>query len=142
MSLDSENRPVDTIKKNILVIDDEDVIRQLLNDILDMLGFNVILSAAPEEALEIYREQGQNIDLILMDMMMPGMNGEQLYKAMNEIDRNNRVIVLSGYSMADEVESMIREGAVGFIQKPVSIAKLKETIMKALEDEHMEEHYE
>lgn len=122
----------DDIKKTILVIDDEDVIRNLMNDVLTMLGYNVILCSAPMEAIELYREQKENIDLILMDMMMPGMNGPELYAAMNAIEPNNKVIVLSGYSMADEVEQMLEDGVIGFVQKPVTIAKLKEIISDAL----------
>lgn len=120
------------LKKTILVIDDEDVIRNLMNDVLDMLGYNVILCSAPVEAIELYRQHKDRIDLILMDMMMPGMNGPELFEAMNAIDSNNKVIVLSGYSMADEVEQMLKDGAIGFIQKPVTIAKLKEIISEAL----------
>lgn len=120
-------------KKTILVIDDEDVIRNLMKDVLDMLGYNVLLSSEPKDALELYRMHKTEIDLILMDMMMPGMNGPELYKAMNQIDPNNKVIVLSGYSMADEVEQMLNDGVIGFVQKPVSIAKLKEILAEALE---------
>lgn len=119
--------------KTVLVIDDEDVIRNLMNDILDMLGYNVILSARPSEALELYRMHRHSIDLILMDMVMPEMNGQQLYRAMNEIDPDNRVIVLSGYSMAEEVEMMLQEGVAGFLQKPVTISRLKEIINEVLE---------
>ncbi len=120
-------------KKTILVIDDEDVIRNLMKDVLEMLGYNVLLCSAPLDALELYREQRRSLDLILMDMMMPGMNGPELYREMNAIDNNNKVIVLSGYSMADEVEGMLSEGVIGFIQKPVTINKLKEVIVDALE---------
>lgn len=129
---DFELSKLDPTKKTILVVDDEDVIRHLLCDILDMLGYNVILSATPEYALEIYTHYRQHLSLILMDMMMPGMNGLQLYRKMNAIDKDNKVVILSGYSILEGVEELLDEGVLGFIQKPVTIKKLEEVILNAL----------
>jgi CheY-like chemotaxis protein len=123
---------LDLNKKTILIVDDEVVILSLLRDILDMLGYNVVLCLSPEEALEVFTHDRMYIDLIIMDMMMPGMNGLQLYRRICQVDSNNKVILLSGYSMVHVTAQLLEEGVVGFVQKPVTIKKLDEAIQKAL----------
>ncbi|MDF1617706.1 response regulator [Petrocella sp. FN5] len=123
---------LDYNKKTILIVDDEVVILNLLKDILDMLGYNVVLCISPEEALEVFSHYRKSIDLIIMDMMMPRMNGLQLYRKICQVDSNNKVILLSGYSMVQVTAQLLDEGVVGFMQKPVTIKKLEEAIQKAL----------
>jgi len=123
---------LDLNKKTILIVDDEVVILNLLRDILDLLGYNVVLCLSPEEALEVFTHYRTCIDLIIMDMMMPGMNGLQLYRSICQVDSNNKVILLSGYSMVHVTAQLLEEGVVGFMQKPVTIKKLEEAIQKAL----------
>lgn len=123
-----------TRKKDlILVVDDEEIIRDLMSDILQMLGYDVLVCGSPIEAIDIYKERKEDISLIIMDMIMPKMNGRQLYQEINKIDENNKVILLSGYSEEHEIEQLMSEGILAFIQKPVSIGKLTKVIQYALE---------
>ncbi|VDN47432.1 conserved protein of unknown function [Petrocella atlantisensis] len=132
MSNDFNHLGLNLDKKTILIVDDEVVILNLLKDILDMLGYNVVLCRSPEEALEVFTHHRTCIDLIIMDMMMPRMNGLQLYRKICQVDCNSKVILLSGYSMAHITTQLLEEGVVGFMQKPVTIKKLEEAILKAL----------
>lgn len=120
-------------KELILVVDDERLIRDLMNDILQILGYDVVVCGSPIEAIDIYKDRKDEISLIIMDMIMPVMNGRQLYQEINKIDQNNKVILLSGYSEESEIEQLLSDGILAFIQKPVSIGKLTEVIEYALE---------
>lgn len=124
--------------KTVLIVDDEEVIRVLLNDVLTMYGYRTISCGIPEEAVEVYRSRNQDIDLVLMDMMMPGMNGQQLFWALKAINQDVKVVILSGYSMIEEVEGLILDGALGYTQKPVTIAKLRAVIDQALQEDNHE----
>jgi CheY-like chemotaxis protein len=119
-------------KDLILVVDDERIIRDLMDDILQMLGYDVIACGSPVEAIDIYKDKQDEISLIIMDMIMPVMNGRQLYNEINKINKNNKVILLSGYSEEHEIEQLLSDGILAFIQKPVSIDKLTEVIEYAL----------
>ncbi|PKM51340.1 MAG: hypothetical protein CVV02_06970 [Firmicutes bacterium HGW-Firmicutes-7] len=116
------------LKKKILVIDDEDVIRELMGEILDMLGFVPILCGSPVEAIQLFSDLHNEISLVFMDMMMPEISGRQLYHEFVKIDANKKVIVLSGYSMEHETKKLMEDGITAFIQKPVSIKELSKII--------------
>ena len=118
------------VDARILVIDDEAIIRELLNDILTMLGYEVIITGSPKEAIEIFTKEHENIHLVILDMIMPEMNGRQLFKRLKEIDQTVKGILLSGYSMEGEVEKSLSEGIIDFVQKPVSIKELSEILSR------------
>lgn len=112
----------------VLVIDDEEIIRDLLNDILTMLGYDAIITGSPQEALKIFKEQHKNIHLVILDMIMPEMNGRQLFSQLKAIEPDVKGILLSGYSLEGEVEKSLSEGIIDFLQKPVSIKELSEVL--------------
>lgn len=116
----------------ILVVDDEVIIRQLMGEILDVLGYEAILCGSPLEAIQIFTERHAEIALVFIDMMMPEMSGKQLYKEFTKIDLNKKVIVLSGYADDQEIQSLLDEGIAGFVQKPVSIKTLSGIIEQNL----------
>ncbi len=115
-------------KKNVLVVDDEPVICELLEDVLDMLGYNPITYGNPLEAIKSFRDNHMNIQFVIMDMMMPVMNGQGVFKEMKKIDPEIKAIILSGYSLIDEIDEMLANGVVGFLQKPVTIEQLTDII--------------
>lgn len=118
------------VSKKILVIDDEDVIRELMGEILDMLGYEPILCGSPVEAIKLFTNRHKEISLVFMDMMMPEISGRQLYQEFIKIDASKKVIVLSGYSMEHETKKLIEDGVTAFIQKPVSIKELSKIILE------------
>ena len=117
-------------KKNVLVIDDEPVICELLEDVLEMLGFNPMTYSSPLDAIDVYRGLNQKVYFVIMDMMMPMMNGQELFIEMRQINPDVKVVVLSGYSMINKIDDMLKNGVVGFLQKPVTINQLTDIIRK------------
>ncbi|MCA9426464.1 MAG: response regulator, partial [Candidatus Omnitrophica bacterium] len=102
----------------VLVVDDEDTVRILGKRILEKAGFEVLLASDGCEALEIYRRDGDNISLVLLDMTMPQMDGEEAFREIRKIRNDARVILSSGYNEQDATSNFAGKGLAGFIQKP------------------------
>lgn len=119
--------------KKILVVDDEDIIRELMGEILALLGYEPILCGSPIDAITLFKERHEEISLVFMDMIMPEISGRQLFEEFAKINSNKRVIVLSGYSMAYETQKLIEDGVSAFVQKPVSIKELSKVIKEHIE---------
>ncbi|MEJ2056189.1 MAG: response regulator, partial [Calditrichaceae bacterium] len=83
-------------RKTILVIDDEEMIREIAHDMLTHLGYNIITAGDGEEAVEVFKKQHQTIDLVLVDLIMPKMNGIICFQRMKEINQEVPIVVASG----------------------------------------------
>jgi PAS domain S-box-containing protein len=118
----------------ILVIDDEPVLRELAKNMLGQCGYKVICANDGIEGLEIYRAAGKNIDLVLLDMMMPNLNGKDTFIALSGINPDIKVVMASGFAKDSRVEEVLELGAKDFVQKPYTIYGLSEKIYKALND--------
>ncbi|MBN1352986.1 response regulator [candidate division KSB1 bacterium] len=101
----------------ILVIDDEDVIQKLNKRILEAEGFRVLTAHNGRRALEIF-QRIESIDLVMLDLIVPDMGGETIFHRLKQIDPGIKVLLLSGESDINTLCYLIRQGAVGFIQKP------------------------
>jgi two-component system, cell cycle sensor histidine kinase and response regulator CckA len=104
--------------ETILIVDDEELIRQLGADILEDVGYKIILAAGGEEAIQIYQENRKEIALVILDMVMPGLGGKETILKLKEIDPKIKVLLSSGYSTNEGVGEILKEGVGGFIQKP------------------------
>lgn len=119
-----QDTPIEGGSETILVVDDEETIRDLATEILQKYGYEVITVARGEEAIEVYARDSQRIDLVLLDLGMPGIGGHKCLSGLLQIDGNIRVIIASGYSMDEEVKKSLDAGAVGFIGKPYQLTDL------------------
>ncbi len=110
--------------RKILVVDDSEQNRMLLNDVLTYHGFTVLLAANGEEAVRLAREQIP--DLILMDIQMPVMNGLEAGKLLrtNPLTKNIALIALSSFNLLDDHENFFATGFDGYIAKPIDIREL------------------
>jgi two-component system, cell cycle sensor histidine kinase and response regulator CckA len=108
----------------ILLIDDEDVIIDVSRELLEMLGYTVLTAGNGWDAVELYRAKGTEIDLVILDMIMPGMGGKETFEHLKAINPNVRIILSSGYSMTEKTKDIINQGACAFLQKPFSIEEL------------------
>ncbi len=126
-----ENNPV-TGSGTILLIDDEPVILTSARDILQFLGYTVLVAEDGQKGLEIFSQQADEIDLVLTDMIMPKMNGKNCFLAMQKIDPNVRVLLSSGFTCNTDIEALTKVGLKGFIRKPYTIASLSQVVAKAL----------
>lgn len=119
--------------KTILLVDDESIVREIGEDMLSHIGHKVITAESGPEAVDIFRQQHESIDLIILDVMMPDMTGEQAYDQIKAIDNKVKVLVSSGFSIEDQAQNILAKGAGGFMQKPFSLEELKSKIGKIFE---------
>jgi signal transduction histidine kinase len=116
----------------ILIIDDEPLILDSTKDLLEMLGYTVYCAASGQEGTAFYMEKKDRIDLVILDMILPGMSGSQVLRMLKANNPGVRVILSSGYSLQGEVQKVMDDGCVGFIQKPFNLAELSTIVHQAL----------
>ena len=116
----------------ILLVDDEPLILDTASEMLKMLGYTVFLAPTGQEAVSIYMEKHNVVDLVILDMILPGMNGAQILKLLKEINPDVRVILSSGYSMQGDACEVMDMGCAGFIQKPYSFADLSALVSQSI----------
>ena len=114
--------------EQILLVDDEEGPIQVEKLMLKELGYRVMTAASGREAIDIYAEHTNTVDLIALDMIMPEMNGRATYEELKKINADVRVLLVSGYSLNKQVEELLELGCNGFIQKPFDIIELSRTL--------------
>ena len=119
-------------KECILLVDDEEVIRDLGKSILHGLGYEVITAANGEEALRIYIKRHDEIALVIMDRVMPKIDGIESYKLLKEVNPRVRVIISSGYA-ADEALNLKELGVMGFLDKPYRMAEMANMVRRSID---------
>jgi len=119
--------------ETILLVDDEGVLRELGRQILTRQGYRVLLAKTGEEALDLYREEGGGIDLIVLDISMPGMGGHRCLQGLLRTNPQARVVITSGYSRNGQLKDTLSSGAAGFIPKPFSRRELLKTVREVLD---------
>ena len=125
--------PITGGSETILLVDDEEFIRELTQEALMMFSYTVLTAASGEEALEVYTKAPGEIDLVLMDLGMPGMGGFKCLQEILRLDSSAKVIIASGYSLDGQIQKSIDVGAIGYIGKPYQINKLLKKVREALE---------
>lgn len=116
----------------ILIVDDEKPILETASEMLNILGYIALQASSGEEAVSIYREHGDSISLVILDMIMPVMNGSQVLKALREIDPGVKVVLSSGYIMQGNSIKVLEYEYSSFMQKPYSIIDLSRIVHEAL----------
>lgn len=117
-------------KKHILVADDERLLRKLTANILSSAGFEVTTCATGAEALKFYAKN--QVDLVILDMIMPGLNGAETFRSLISADPKAKVIILSGFTREQVTKELYELGLAGFLDKPVSRVKLLMTVQEVL----------
>ena len=102
-------------------------------EILDTLGYRVIVARNGQEAIDIYKARQEEIDLVILDMIMPGMGGSEIFNVLKEINPRIKVILSSGYSIDGRPANMLDRGCRAFIQKPYSMGDLSQKIRGVLD---------
>jgi DNA-binding NtrC family response regulator len=113
-------------KRRILVVDDQESMRSLLKDMLEVIGYEVTLAEGGEEALGLLNSLG--FDLVLTDLNMPGMDGTALLRAIKTSKADMPVVIITGYGTFHTENRVMREGANGYISKPCTLAKIEGTL--------------
>jgi PAS domain S-box-containing protein len=133
ISGEKEAEPIPGGKESILIIDDEALVRELGEHMLAKFGYNVLTAPGSESGLRIYREKKDAIDLIVLDMIMPGMGGRKCLEEILKINPDAKVIIASGYSVDGNPKSLKAEGAMGFIKKPFNVREMLTSIRDILD---------
>ncbi|MBT8370737.1 MAG: PAS domain S-box protein [Desulfobacterales bacterium] len=119
---------------NVLLIDDEEMVVDVGRELLQELGYSVMPALSGREAIDIFRTNQGKIDLIIMDMIMPGMGGGETFDRLRKIDPEIKVLLSSGYSIDGQATKILQRGCNGFIQKPFKLNQLAEKIQKIMEN--------
>lgn len=120
--------------ETILLVDDEDMILDAGNQMLEIMGYNVLIGGSGKEAIETYKKNQRQIHMVILDMIMPDMGGGAVYDEMKKMNPDVKVLLSSGYSIEGEATEILARGCNGFIQKPFRIIKLSHEIRKILDN--------
>jgi two-component system cell cycle sensor histidine kinase/response regulator CckA len=117
----------------ILVTDDEEIVLKVSKQMLESLGYRVYTAKSGQEAIAIYIEKRNEIDLVILDMIMPGLSGGETFDDLREINPGVKVLLSSGYSISGQAQEILDRGCNGFIQKPFRLDKISQKIREILE---------
>ncbi len=121
--------------ETILFVDDDEEIISVGRKILASLGYTVLVANGGQAAVDLFIDQPDRIDLVILDYVMPGMGGREVFEALKQIQPDVNVLLSSGYSSTDQVAALIERGCRGFIQKPYDTVKMSRTIRTILDTE-------
>ena len=119
--------------ETVLLVDDEDMIIDVAEEVLKQLGYNVLVARSGKEAIEIYEENKERIDMVILDMIMPDISGGDTYDRMKEMDPDVKVLLSSGYSINGQAKEILDRGCNGFIQKPYKMRQLSQKLREILD---------
>jgi PAS domain S-box-containing protein len=122
-------------RETILLVDDEEALRRFAARTLESRGYRVVTAPSGERALEIYRARGAELDLVVMDLGMPGMGGRQALERLLALNPQARVIIASGYAAQGRVKEALESGAMGYVAKPFRQLDLLATVREVLDRE-------
>ena len=120
-------------QETVLLVDDEEMIIDVGRGLLGELGYTVMAALSGPEALEVYRQNSGRIDIVIMDMIMPGMGGGETFDRLKRINPNVKVLLSSGYSINGQASKIMERGCDGFIQKPFTLMQLSAKIREILD---------
>ena len=119
--------------ETILLVDDEDIIIDVARDMLEILGYRVIVAQNGQDAIDIYARQKEGIDMVIQDMVMPGLNGADVFRALKMINPEVKVILASGYIMNKQIAAVLEQGCRAFMPKPFRLEDLSAIVRKVLD---------
>jgi PAS domain S-box-containing protein len=124
--------PVKRKSQTVLLVDDEKIVAETVAAMLETIGFEVLVASNAEAALETFTRHKDKVKLVLLDMIIPGASGEEIFSELKAIDTNIKIILCSGYSIHGEASRILAQGCDGFLQKPFSFDKLSAMIREVI----------
>jgi len=119
--------------ETVLLVDDEAMILDVGTQILEAIGYRVLTANSGKQAIKIYTEKQNEIDIVILDIIMPEMDGGKTHDILKEINPDIKVLLSSGYSIDDQAKDILDRGCNGFIQKPFNIEDLSQKIREILD---------
>lgn len=125
----------DTLRgfETVLLVDDQDIVTEVTESLLSMLGYQVFIAGSGKEAINIFEQNQELIDVVILDMTMPGISGGDTYDRLKEMNPDLKVLLSSGYSIDGQATEILNRGCNGFIQKPFRIDKLSQKLREILD---------
>lgn len=121
--------------ETILLVDDEPMILTVGSELLKTLGYTILTAQDGSSAIDLYKNSKDNIDLVILDMVMPEMSGGELFDELKKINPQVKVLLSSGYSLNGQASRIIKRGCVGFIQKPFTIRDIASQLRKIIDEQ-------
>ena len=118
--------------ETILLVDDERMITDVATDLMKFLGYRVFIANNGENAIDVYRKNIGDIDMVILDMIMPGMSGGDVYRVIKDMNPEVRVLLSSGYSLSSQAKKILDQGCNGFIQKPYKLKEFSQKLREVL----------
>jgi len=112
----------------ILVVEDEVMMRDVLKEMLIQLGYSTFVARDGKEGLDLFRERHKEIDLVILDLLLPEMDGVEIFFKMKKINPDVKVVVISGVTENEEIKELKKAALLGFIKKPFDMGKISKTI--------------
>ena len=116
----------------VLLVDDEEMVLEVGVKMLKKLGYTVLEAKGGREAIDIYKAHKNDVDLVILDMIMPAVGGGETYDEMKELNPNVKVLLSSGYSISGQATEILNRGCDGFIQKPFNMEELSGKVTEIL----------
>jgi len=116
----------------ILVVDDEATVLAVSRELLESLGYRIYVAGSGQEAIAVYLEKKEEIELVILDMIMPGISGGETYDRLRAINPEVRVLLSSGYSIDGQAQEILDRGCNGFLQKPFQLSGLSRKLREVL----------
>ncbi|MEN6472826.1 MAG: PAS domain S-box protein [Syntrophaceae bacterium] len=121
-------------RETILLVDDEEMILEIGSEMLRALGYKVLIASGGRTGLHIYDQHKGEIDLVILDMVMPDLGGRETFEALKRSNHSIKVVLSSGYSLDGQAKEIMQGGCKGFIQKPFNLAELSRKIRQILDE--------
>ena len=112
----------------ILLVDDEEIVLDVGSQMLEKIGYSVFKARNGKEAIALFRENKAQVNMVILDLRMPEMDGECVYELLKEIKPDVKVLISSGCSLRDQASQNLKYGCSGFIQKPFNLKTLSQKI--------------
>ncbi len=116
----------------VLLVDDEELVITAGKEMLEVLGYEALTANSGVQALALYKENGRRIDIVILDMIMPGMGGSETFNKLKMINPDVKVILASGYTLNEEASAIMARGCNGFMHKPFNLNVLSQKLNEVL----------
>ena len=120
-------------RETVLLVDDEKMVLQVGQAMLEKLGYHTLTAGSGKEALALFEQKKDEIDLVILDLIMPGMGGGEIYDRLKSIDGEVNVLLSSGYSINGQAQEVLDRGCSQFIQKPFSMVELSRKVRETID---------
>ena len=127
-------RRIEKESATILLVEDDEIVRSTSCTMLEKLGYKVIVACNGREGLDSYKQHRNEIDLVLLDMVMPEMNGTECFRALKKENSEVKVVLTSGFSRSSSLDNLLSEGCCIFLKKPYRLQALAKTIKNILKN--------